>query len=1604
MRGILIARIVLLTLCATIAFGAKPLFAQLSASFTSSTVEGCAPVVVRFTDNSTGNPSGWRWDLGNGTISFLQNPATTYFNPGTYAIKLVISNGSQKDSVIRTNYITVHANPVANFSSSATSGCYPLNVQFKDESEAGSGNIVSWEWDFGDGTASREQHPSHIYTSAGSFNVTLRIRNSNGCTQTISRSNYITLTQGVKAAFDFSAPNNCKPPASIRFTNTSSGTGTLSYQWNFGDGSSSTDPNPTHAYTSTGIYTVKLVVRNNTGCVDSIIKTNSINIGTVKPDFDMPALLCAGQAFTITNTSAPTPNNAAWSFSDGSIASGVNTTKIFAAAGNYTIKMVADFGACKDSVTKPVQVLARPAAAFSAAGNKGCKAPLPVSFTAQATGATGYQWSFGDGGASTEPNPVHIYSAAGEYDVTLVVTNAAGCTDTVVQKGFVHIMAPQVSITNTPQEGCVPYNFRPSITVKSADAITGYYWTFGDGATSTDREPTHTYLQAGTYTVKLVYTTAGGCKDSVSATDAVRVGNKPAVNFSATPPVSCAQFPINFKDLSTGDKADHWLWYFGDGGTSSDQNPNHIYSDTGYFNVKLVAWSNGCRDSLTVPRLVFIKPPVARFEVSFDCSGRLTRTFKDLSLGATSWSWNFGDGNSSTQKDPVHTYAAPGSYLVQLTVKNDQCEHTTTRQVIVISEKADFTASETEVCKGSSITLNAVNSDPLHVSSYAWSITRNNASYGNPTGQSVKFTFNDAGQYNIRLVVTDINGCKEELLKPLFIQVYGPTADFKPDNPAVCPGATISFTDQSQSDGTHPIQKWAWDYGDGTVETLTGGPFSHTYTMPGIYNVQLTVTDNKGCSHTRVLSKAVNISRPVVQFNSPDTQSCVDKPVRFLNQSVSSTGIFTWYFGDGQTSSSTQPIHHYMAEGDYTVKLVVKDMYGCTDSLTRPAYIVIRNPVPAFTVNDSTTSCPPLVVTFTNQSQHFSKVEWDFGDGNRSDLPNPTHFYTYPGNYRAKLVITSPGGCQDSAFKNIIVKGPRGTFTYDITKGCVPVTVRFTGSTNDVASFIWDFNDGSIAETGGSTASHTYNTLGDYLPKMILEDPQGCRVPVTGKDTIHVYGVEAKFGAGSQLVCDSGFVQFTDASVSNDLITGYQWKFGDGGTSTQRNPSHYYRQPGLHQVELTVTTLTGCRDMVQLPVPVKVVPSPATAIQSADGACIPAQFTFSGQLTKSDTSALQWRWDFGNGATATGQHPAPVTYKDASSYEIKLITINSSGCADTVSKKVEAWPLPAIDAGPDQTICRGNNIILPGSGAREYTWTPAQSLSCTNCATPLASPLVDMRYKVKGKNIYGCEAVDSVLIKVKQPFTIEVHKGDTLCKGQTLQLFAKGAELYTWSPAAGLDNPGSDQPKARPGSSTVYQVVGHDDHNCFTDTGYVPVMVYPYPVIDAGKDTNVAVGSSVTLHPVFSADVKEYRWYPSTWLSCTTCPSPVASPRQTITYTLEAKNEGGCVSRDLLSLFVFCNNSNLFVPNTFSPNSNGHNDVFYPRGKGVFSIRSMRIFNRWGDLVFEQMNFMPNDASKGWNGMHKGKAAPQDVYIYTLEIICENNTIFNEKGNITLIR
>lgn len=1580
--------------------------AQLNADFTATMQQGCSPLVVQFNDASAGNPTQWLWDLGNGNTSTRQNPGATYFNPGKYTITLTIKNASGENTVVKKDFIVVHANPTVSFSANPSDGCAPLNVFFTDKSIANDGTLSSWIWDFGDGTTSTLQNATHTYNISDTFSVTLNVTNSFGCKQTLQNKDLIKVGGLVKAGFNYNYTSICNTPATVTFINTSVANGALKYQWFFGDGSSSTNINPIHVYNNSGNFTVSLVAQNKEGCTNTY--KQQISIGSAKANFTYTGG-CINEPVVFTDASSSLPINEIWNFGDGTTDTGFTVSHTYnGSSDTFSVKLTADFGGCINTIKKQVITGAKPKASFYIQGNsKTCTYPVTIKFFNQSVGAENYKWLFGDGSTSDSANTEHTYTDVGTYSVSLIAFNSNGCADTLTRIDLVQLGPPKIlGIENIPYEGCAPkaITFHPIIS--SPDPITSYKWTFGDGAGSKDSVTRHNYTVVGVYTVTLTISTDKGCTDSIAVINAVSLGNKPNANFAAKPLQSCAGDPIQFSDSSTGTITD-WYWDFGDGGSSGEQNPLYEYQDTGYFSVTLIVSEYGCKDTLTRPNYVYLKPPVAKFNYANRCANPYLYNFTDGSIDAKTWLWKFGDNTTDSVPSPNHTYSDTGTYNISLTVTNGACSYTRFDTIKVIDENPLFRyqSLQTNFCKYDSIKFYATQYNPGNIKSFYWDFNDGSTLGFGSNLDTAYHAYITSGNYAPQLVVRDIHDCNHIISDSIPLKIYGPTAAFS-NTMGSCLMSTVNFTDNSFSDGVHNITKWIWDYGDNVKQdTLTAPPFKHIYAARGNYNVKLKVTDDNGCYDTINNIDAIEITQPVAGFFA-DSLTCSGSAFQFADSSFGNGIIYNWNFGDGGTSANAAPQHVYGTEGLYNIQLIVTDENGCADTLLKPNYVKVSDPVSDFALPDTLFSCPPASISPQNSSQNFSSVLWDFGDGNTSSELSPTHYYTTAGNYTLKLITQGYGvSCFDTLTKEIFLKGPSASLSYNSAGGCNPLNISLSAKAKNAIQFIWDFGNGVIEPSADSIINYTYTSTGRYLPKLIVVDSGGCQVPVFNPDTIIVYGANAKFITQPiSNFCDSVDMNFIDSSIAQfDNIQLYKWNFDDADSSTSKNNFHIYHTSNIYHPSLTITTQRGCISTYVDSLNINIISSPQITAPIPDSACIFSPVSLTADASNYAPSDLSWNWNFGDGNAIQNQN-TNYTYTTAGNFPVTIIANNSSGCADTIKHLITINSLPLVNAGADSIICLGKTTVLNATGAQSYNWLQDPTISCTNCSNPFASPAITTKYFVTGTSSFGCIATDSVLVEVKQPSKVSLIGPDSLCAGQTISLSASGEEIYTWSPANLLSSTSGSQVSTSPPATTIYSVIGTDSKNCFSDTAFKTVTVFPYPQIQL-SDSNVTIesGGNYQINVLGSEDIISWQWMPPDGLSCVTCASPLSIPKATTKYIVTAKNIAGCSAEKSITINVLCKNDIIFIPNTFSPNGDGMNDYFYPRGKG-FTVKSFRIFNRWGIAVFEQNNFIPNNQSYGWDGKYKGKALQADVYVYLMELVCDNGQIFTNKGNVTLLR
>jgi gliding motility-associated-like protein len=1422
--------------------------------FSANVTSGCAPLTVNFRDLTTGNPKYWNWDFGNGTLANVQFPTVVYSQPGTYTVTLVVRNADGTNGITKTHYITVHPSPTADFFANITMGCTPVNIQFVDNSSSPSGNIVSWAWDFGDGTTSNEQNPQKTYTNTGFYSVTLTVTSSTGCKSITTKGRYIRIVAGVKPEFDNSKITACEAPYNIKFNNLTSSPGNVTYQWNLDNGTNSTETSPTTTYATPGTYNVTLTATSDFGCTGTI--TKAVTLSGPTTSIKVPDEVCQNQTVFFVNESSVAPKSTVWDFGNGVTKTGTDDSTVYTTPATYTVKLVNTYENCTGSATKTITVRPSPSIDFTATNAAACKPPLPVTFQdASPAPIVKWFWEFGDGSTGTGQTTTHTYNAEGVYDVKVTFTDDKGCEGKITKQAVVKITKPTITITNAGAGGCIPYTFTPTIDVNAVDGVATYVWDWADGTTTTtsgsDPIPSHIYTNTGTYPVKVTITTNSGCTETAVMSDPVKTGTKPAPNFSISATDVCASATITFNDL-TPPPVDEWHWNFGDGTTSGDRNPTHQFLDTGNFIVKLTAFNNRCAATST-GQTVHIKGPIARFIYTVDCNNPTSVTFTDQSVvdpahaATTTYFWEFGDAANSTAnvKDPVFTYPALGTYTVKLTVTGGGCSFTLAKTIKLVKEKADFTVAPTPACRNANITVTSKN-DPEAISKYEWAT--DGGAY-NPGGAIYNTSFATLGVHGIKLRITDINGCTDIKDSVTAVTVTGPTPNFTAASPGGCKDATITFNDLSTPAGD--IQKWTFDFGDGKTQSFTNAPFTHTYTDTGEYVPLLTVQDNRGCIDTFRLKDTIFISTPKADFNSDLTVVCPTSNVHFTDQSTGKGLTYLWDFGNGATSTDQNPVYSYGGgETAYNVKLVVTDRGGCSDAITRDSYITTVKPKPDFDIQDTVTICPPLETKFTFKGKDYESFEWDFGDGSTSTLLNPSHFYNAYGYFTATLNLTGYGGCIESVSKTVHVYDVNTvtSFNYNPKEACNELLVDFSITTPPDLKYVFMFGDGSLDTNMRTTYQHFYKSPAFYGPAVHYTDNQGCVADVGG--TIKVIGAEPFFAVDRKKFCDEGVVYFTNYTIGNDPVVTRTWNFGDGSATTDDvNPVHNYQQPGTYLVSQNVITQAGCTKTITDTIRVYRTPDPSIAGDSIG--CLNDALNLRGVLAVPDTATI-WKWSFGNNTSLSTQNIS-LNFPNPGNYTVYLQASNLLGCSDTTSKALFVPPIPDITIAGDPVIPVSTGVTLPvtyGEDIATYKWTPAKNLSCTDCPTPYANPKFTTTYNIKVADIYGCTN---------------------------------------------------------------------------------------------NKDVTVT---------------------------------------------------------------VVCNGLNYFIPNTFSPNGDGVNDVFAPRGVGLTRVNSMRIFNRWGEMVFEKMNFMANDRTPtgGWDGTYKGKPASADVYVYIIEFVCENAAIVPVKGNVALMR
>lgn len=1420
-------------------------------NFTINNRTGCAPLNVLFSNLSV-NDTARLWEFGDGVTSTEQNPSYTYTEEGEYAVTLRSFNPSGCTSIYTIPKAITIAPPISGFIADKRSTCAPAKVSFNNTST----NSSQWLWDFGDGETSGLKDPVHTYTSPGNYNVRLIASDAKGCSDTLTLKSYIQVSSSIA---NYTAPpttSGCTPlNAAFEMTEPNA----VSWFWDFGDGNTSSLKDPLHTYTKNGFFTVSLTIQLNTGCSKMYPNFKTFDVQGGTPEFTFTQSNCPSYIVNFKDTTYGNPVLWSWDFGDGTTSSEQNPIHAYSESGFYTV--IFDVTTSKGCSSKIIQsnliqlkectigagvantstpVGGGPAGDLlvgkkTKIGTQNTKAPingcipLLVNFHNILPGKISWFWDFGDGITSILENPIHTYVKDGNYDITMIAKNSAGISDTIIYTNYIHASGVETNFSFTQSSDCT--NATLVFTDSSSNA-TSWLWDFGDGTTTTTQNPSHTYALTGkNYNIKLITSNGDGCRNSMSS-NFLSVIDSAVVE--ADKYLVCSNQPVSFNCFSSNSAS--YLWDFGDGATSALKDPTHTYSIDGSFSVTLKLNSNGCMHTVSLAKPIVSENPIADFtsklksgcnSMSVDFFNSSTKTSLPLSSHSR---WDFGDG-SPTQfvDDTIHIYTQAGTYLVKLLVNTDnKCSNNITKTIHVYpSVIADFSNTQNTTCFP--ITLTYADSSTKAVS-WLWEFGDGSTS----TLKNPVHTFKQLPSSDVKLTITDTIGCQASITKPNVVVFK---TDFSVSASRGCAPLKVDFTDLSVNAST-----WHWNFGDGAVSTSQNP--SHVYSNNGIYPVQLISSTSTGCTDTMTFNSVIT-NKPTANFISKNPTNCSPTLVSFTDSSLNAVS-WIWDFGDGSSSNNQNPAHIYNIPGLYTIKLVVANTEGCTDTMIRVNYIK----VPGTIANFSTSTklfCAQSVVKFEDASINASSWTWNFGDGNTSSLQHPSNTYQNAGQYTVSLIVQDMFGCiSNFTLANPITVHslPVSNFSVSDTSFCPPSSVSFNNHSQNAISYSWHFGNGDTSSL--QNPSHSYlNPVKDTI-SLIATNEFGCSDTSTNNSVVVNRLPMADFTANIREGCSKMLVSFSDSS---DVITNgnYFWDFGNGTTSTEKNPATTFIDRGSYSISLIISDSHGCRDTVTKPAYIKIRdldPPPASTLLCATVTSDSSTYLIWEPSIASDFSHYEiYRKDIYTGnyiSVGKVNSILKVGFADttlntlANSYCYKIQTVDACGYALPLDSLQEHCTINVTAKGVNDhiqvswTAYVGASVStysvyrMEASGPRSVLIITVPSTVLTITDTTMYCPLA-YSYRIKANNLnnnfIGSNSDTSI---ARQAFNLLSQQQVNVVRSTVIN----NTEVLTeWPP-----------PAISPKSITGYDIYRSTDNINFTFLTNVPSLINQY--IDKDVDVN----------------------------------------------------------------------------------------------------------------------------------------------------------------------
>lgn len=1080
------------------------------------------------------------------------------------------------------------------------------------------------------------------------------------------------------------------------FENTSTFEGNIQkFEWKFGnEGIDTTNFNPTFTFPSNGDFEVILILLNDLGCGD----TMSHMIHVKEPS------LCKAEFYFEPDTNAQanefkyvfhanefaldtTPQSFTWAVDGQQVSTSSTFNYQFPAEGQYDICLaIVSNSGCTDTICQLTEIKNGPncKADFNFDVNQALKQVVFQDASQSSAGIFEWSWDFGDGNSSADPNPSHTYTQDGNYNVCVNIKANDSCFNSfckMVNIGNVQGCQPMYSfIHDTSNTKIVDFKDE---TILADGSITSWSWDFGDGNFSTVKNPSHTFISEGMYTVCMEINTDKGCTEK-------------HCTFISIGDVSChAEFgwestaiekELSFQNHSFSDTTiTSYSWNI-EGTNYIVENPTHQFSDTGLFQVSLIIQNlTGCTD--TVERDVYVP-----FHTQNNCQAEFSFfpnspegsswDFSDNSFASTgiqSWNYNTGDGYNYTTPNFVHQYAANGNYNVCLSIQsNDGCGDTICHVIAVeIDTNTHQGGEKLTPIQGclASFWYKIDAADPLKLEftsasahadggtlSYAWNINGTNH-----TTQDVQHQFTAAGDYMASLMVSG-PGCESEVSMP--IKVGGHS------NCSVSATFVIDSLNpnrvQFALSGSDNLDGGFWQFGDGK-QADQKDPI-HEYAGPGFYSVCINAYDSaSGCQAQKCFPVEIKGQDVTGNCYAEFDFNKTELTVAFNNKSQGNFSNIHYTFGDGGFSDEPNPSHTYTAPGVYEVCMSIFDSTtNCVANFCKPITvytdtndIFCHADFNFFPIGDKK-------FAFSNESQgNFTEVKWELNGGTKVYKTfEMEHEFATPGHHNVCLsIFDSISGCFNSVCKTIEIVDTNVVnckADFSFFKGANNAITFKSTAIGSFTNIHFDLGNGKFSEK--ASFAHTYTKTGHFDVCMAIMDTisgcqdQICKKVAVAPDTVTNF-CEAKFDG---YIDDNGIAHAQNLSTGG--FTNSHWDFGDGFTSFDNNPSHEFKKSGFYKICLNIyDTISGCQASHCEEVNIQ--------LDSADVNCQAAfkSMIIDGKANFENISVgnfSQSHWSFGDATYGTGYN-INHTYNKSGVFNVCLAVFDSvSGCQSEICKQI----------------------------------------------------------------------------------------------------------------------------------------------------------------------------------------------------------------------------------------------------------------------------------------------------------------------------------------------